>query len=88
VDSQVTIVDRDSLLNWHSSSEKAERGFCSRCGSSLFFRSAKWPGELHIARANFTGPIDREPQAHAYFDTHASWFAVSDGLPRKNDPDA
>jgi len=86
--SQVTIHDQDGLLNWYSSSEGAERGSCSRCGSSLFFRSSKWPGELHIARANFTDPIDREPQGHAYYDTHVEWVTVADDLPRKSDPDA
>ena len=87
-ESRVTIRDQDGFLNWYSSSEEAERGFCSRCGSSLFFRSLKWPAELHIARANFTDAIDREPQAHVYFDTHAKWFAVTDDLPKKPDPDA
>jgi len=86
--SLVAISDQDGLLNWYSSSRDAERGFCARCGSSLFFRSSKWPGELHIARANFTDPIDREPQAHGYYDTHVQWFAVVDSLPRKSDPHA
>jgi hypothetical protein len=86
--SKVTIDDRDGLLNWYASSEGAERGFCSRCGSSLFFRSQTWPGELHMARANFTDPLDREPQVHAYYDTHAEWVTVADELPRKSDPDA
>ena len=87
-ESQVAIHDQDGLLNWYSSSQAAQRGFCSRCGSSLFFRSSKWPGELHIARANFTDPIDREPQVHGYYDTHAEWFTVSDNLPKKSAPDA
>lgn len=87
VASQVTIHDEEGLLKWHSSSQEAERGFCSRCGSSLFFRSPKWPGELHMARANFTDPMDREPQVHGYYDTHVKWFAVTDSLPKKSDPD-
>ncbi len=87
-ESQVTIQDDENVLAWHSFTPEAQRGFCSRCGSSLFFRSEKWPGELHIARANITGPLDREPQAHAFFDTHVPWFEVKDDLPKKPDPDA
>jgi len=88
VGSRVAIHDPDETLKWYSSSVHAERGFCSRCGSSLFFRSPKWPGELHIARANFADTLDRAPQAHAYFDTHVEWFAVADGLPTMAAPAA
>jgi hypothetical protein len=52
----------------------------------MFFRSSKWPGELHIARANFADPVDRAPQAHAYYDTHVEWLTVNDGLPKKPAP--
>ena len=51
-----TIADPENLLRWYRSSPEAERGFCSRCGGSLFFRSEQH-AELHIARANFAGRI-------------------------------
>lgn len=72
----------DSRLMWHQSSDQAERGFCSICGSSLFFRSKRWPGEVHITRANINGDIDREPDGHAFYDRHVSWFKTSDDLPK------
>ncbi len=50
----------------------------------MFFRAERWPGELHIARALFVGPLDREPQAHVYFETHVAWIEVNDGLPKKS----
>jgi hypothetical protein len=87
-EAQVAILDPETLLNWYASSPEAERGFCSRCGSSLFFRSSKWPGELHVARANFWEPVDREPEVHGYYDTHVSWFIVKDDLPKESDPEA
>ena len=87
-ESQVSIHDPEKLIEWYASSDEAARGFCRRCGSSLFFRSAKWDGELHIARANFSDRIDREPQGHAYYDTHVSWVTFQDSLPRKADPQA
>ncbi len=80
---RVTVRDLQGVLRWYSSSMPAQRGFCKRCGSTLFFRSTKWPGELHIARANFNGPVDRRPQVHAYFDTHVDWFEVNDNLPKR-----
>jgi hypothetical protein len=85
-----TIDDPRSRLHWYASSPGAERGFCSRCGSMLFFRSERWAGELHIARAQIVGEVDRAPQAHVYWDMHVDWvkFDAGDGLPRKPDPKA
>ena len=78
------IEDAQGHLRWYRSSPGAERGFCSRCGSMLFFRSERWPGELHIALAHFTTPVDRAPQVHAYWQDHVEWANVdpNDGLRR------
>lgn len=81
--------DDTLLLRWYASSAAAERGFCSRCGSSLAFRSTRWPGELHLAVANLTSVPDRMPQAHVFWDTHVDWVALADdGLPRKSSSDS
>lgn len=85
---RVELHDPDQLLRWHVAQEGGSRGFCSRCGSTMFFKAAAWPGELHIARALFTDPVDREPQSHAYYDTHVSWVTLGDDLPRKPSPQA
>ena len=79
------IDDPAGSLRWYASSSDAERGFCTRCGSSLFFRSQRWPGELHITLANLEGSADQPPMAHVFWDTHVGWAAVdpADGLPRK-----
>ncbi len=75
--------DREGLLRWYHSSPEAERGFCSRCGSTLFFRSSRWAGELHIVLANFDDDVDRAPETHVFYDTHVDWFRVVDDLPKK-----
>lgn len=81
---QVGIDDPQARLQWYESTPGAERGFCRRCGSTLFFRSARWPGELHIVRSNFATPLDREPQLHVFHDTRAPWLPIADdGLPRQ-----
>ena len=49
----------------------------------MFFRSERWPGELHVARALFTDPLDREPQAHVFHETHVPWLTLVDDLPVK-----
>lgn len=83
---------RADAVRWHDpeqqrrlykSSAAAERSFCGRCGSPLSFESTRWPGEVHLLRAAFATPIDREPQGHAFYDSHVDWFTVNDDLPKK-----
>ena len=83
--SQCVLDDPGQRLHWYESTPGAERGFCSRCGTMMFFRSTRWPGELHIALAHFTTPIDRMPQMHVHWADHVPWADVDplDGLPRK-----
>jgi hypothetical protein len=78
-----SVTEGHDHLRWHHSSENAERGFCSECGSTMFFRGAKWPGEIHVARSCFDGDIDLAPQGHGYWETHVPWVTLGDELPRK-----
>ena len=82
---QCKIGDLSQRLQWYESTPGAERGFCSHCGSMMFFRSTRWPSELHIALAHFTTAVDREPQMHVHWADHVPWADVDpgDGLPRK-----
>ena len=72
--------DPDGRLVWHQSSEQSRRGFCSHCGTTLFFASALAPGEIHVARALIQGEIDRDPQANAFYDQKVHWVEISDDL--------
>ena len=77
---QVKITQGEDQLRWFDSSEGAQRGFCRTCGSSLFFRSERWTGELHIALGCMDDPIDRQPQANAFFDKHVDWMPIDQKL--------
>lgn len=85
-ENKVQIDDAQLQLRWYQSSPEAQRAFCACCGSPLFFRSAQWPGEIHVARASIAGELDRLPQMHGYYDTHVAWFEVQDQLPKRSAP--
>jgi hypothetical protein len=78
--------DARHQLRWYASSPGAERAFCATCGSSLLFRSERWPGELHVAVAALDDPPERAPQAHVFWSSHVAWSGAdpADGLPRKD----
>ncbi len=73
---QVTFVQGEHQLSWYESSTDAHRGFCQQCGSSMFFRSERWAGELHIALACINDAIDLQPQANVFFDKHVNWMPI------------
>jgi hypothetical protein len=73
-------------LVWHPSSAAARRAFCARCGTKLFFEGDRWPGERHVALAVMDDPIDRAPEANAYWDRHVPWLEDVGNLPRYGGP--
>ena len=46
----------DSTLTWYSPDPSVEYGFCSTCGSSLFWRAAAQPGHLSICAGSIDPP--------------------------------
>jgi hypothetical protein len=77
---QYKLDEGEEWLTWFDSSTGASRGFCNRCGSSMFFKSERWAGELHVALGCLDDPIDRKPQAHAFHDSHVDWMPLDDAL--------
>lgn len=82
---QQFVLTTDEALRWYRSSVDSERGFCSRCGSTLFFRSERWPGEIHIVRTNMNDDIDAMPSVHVHCESQPHWFTFDDSLPRQSD---
>lgn len=54
--SAVVIDDRESLLRWFHPVAEAGYGFCSRCGSSLFWRATALPDRLVICAGTLDPP--------------------------------
>ncbi len=65
----------------YESSPGNVRGFCGKCGSPIFYRSARFPNETHFYAALLDHPADIEPRAHFHADEMLSWIHLSDGLP-------
>ncbi len=65
----------------YGSSPGATRSYCAACGSSLFFQSEKWPGEIHIAMGCLDTPADREPEGNVFTDNKAHWVPQLDVNP-------
>ncbi len=71
----------DNLAHYLTETE-ATRSFCQTCGSTLFYKSPRWAGEIHIARANLDDDIGPLPGGHVYVDHKAPWWNIDDSLPQ------
>jgi len=76
----VTIIGEDSIT-WYQSSETVRRGFCSTCGSSLFFDPPKrdWIG---IAMGAFDTPTNTKLGVHIFVADKGDYYDIADGLPQ------
>ena len=61
------------LLKVYPSSEQAERGFCSHCGSSLFYRLRGKGSSIEIALGALDGNPDVNIDAHIYCKNRPDW---------------
>ncbi len=71
----------EDKLTWFQSSEKARRGFCSVCGSSLFWDPLHrdWIG---IAMGAFEAPTDTSLAMHIFTADKGDYYEISDGVPQ------
>jgi len=61
----------------YESSPQTYRGFCPRCGTRLYFRSDKWPEEIHVLAATLDYLDAYVPTAQVVLRSRRQWL---DGL--------
>lgn len=68
-------------LTWYEAAEGTEYGFCSRCGSTLFWRTSRSPGLVSIAAGTLTPPTGLETVAAIYTDYASDYHSFDDSIP-------
>ena len=68
------------LLTDYASSDAVTWGFCSRCGSSLLYRSTATPERVYVTVANLES-LDRAVEGHVSYEEKAAWLQFDDSLP-------
>ena len=68
-------------VGWYRSSAKARRGFCARCGSSLFWDpfDRDWTA---IAMGAFDKPTGTRLAKHIFTGDKGDYYDIADGLPQ------
>lgn len=88
-----TEVERDALrisgaqkIKWFQSSKKVRRGFCSQCGSPLFFdpidqTKHNWIG---ISLGAFEAPTDVKINQHIFTAEKGDYYEILDDAPQND----
>jgi hypothetical protein len=79
----VTISGEDKL-SWYRSSDKVRRGFCSVCGSVLFW-DADGRARIAIAMGAFDSPTGTHLEKHIFTAYQGDYYEIADGLPQERD---
>jgi hypothetical protein len=78
----ITLTRQDSLV-WYASSARAERGFCGRCGSNLFWRPTtgdrSWTS---IMAGTLDPPTHVQITQHIFVADKSDYYTIADGVPQ------
>lgn len=76
-------IQGSEFVTWYRSSDKVERGFCSACGSSLFWKpdieGYEW---ISIAASLLDDPIGRTISKHTFVSEKGDYYRIGDGAPQ------
>ena len=70
-------------LKWFKSSKRAKRGFCNKCGASLFFKviGAK---NISIAAGMFSSPIKLKTTMNIFVKGKSDYYKLDSRVPKFN----
>lgn len=76
-------VSGEDQLAWFQSSAKIRRGFCSKCGSWLFWDppARDWTS---IAMGAFDGSTSTHLERHIFVAEQGDYYDIADGLPQND----
>jgi len=70
-------------LQWYHSSKIAKRGFCSRCGASIFYKLLK-SKNISIAAGMFHNPTKLKTQSNIYTKNKSDYYKLDLRIPKFN----
>ena len=76
----------DRGLAWYRSSARAERGFCTICGSSVLWRAEGSP-TISIMAGTLDEGHGLATAAHIFVADKGAYYEIADGLPQREDGD-
>ena len=83
----VTLTEKRSL-KWYDASDIGERGFCTECGSTMFWRAKdSAPGQSAVSAGTLPDDSIAPIFEHIWNDDKPSYYEFADSAPRKTAAD-
>lgn len=74
-------IEGAAAITWYRASLDAERGFCSTCGSHLFWKPLN-EDHIGILAATLDEPSGLRMTKHIFVDDKGDYYEITDGLPQ------
>jgi hypothetical protein len=68
-------------VGWYASSDDVRRGFCPKCGTSLFSERLSI-GAIGLTMGSLDEPDRFRPAQHIWMSSKQAWVVLADGLPQ------
>ena len=72
---------KEKTLKWFKSSKRAKRGFCNKCGASMFFK-VKESKNIHIAAGMFNKPVKLKTELNIFAKGKLEYYKLDNRLPK------
>ncbi len=72
---------KKSTLKWFRSSKRAKRGFCNKCGASIFFKSIG-SKNIHIAAGMFNKPVKLKTIMNIFIKGKLEYYKLDHNIPK------
>ena len=79
-DKDIKFINKKNL-SWFKSSKNAKRGFCKKCGASIFFK-IKDSDNISIAAGMFDKPTKLKTTRNIFVGTKSDFYKITDKLPK------
>ena len=80
LDDDIEFINK-TTLKWYSSSNFAKRGFCSRCGASMFYKIKK-SKNISIAAGTFSNPTKLKTHSNIFTKGKLDYYKLDLRLPK------
>jgi len=74
-------ISGEANITWYRASEVARRGFCTTCGSALFWKHQDDPF-ISVLAGSFDQPTGLKLTSHIFCADKGDFYEITDGLPQ------
>jgi hypothetical protein len=79
--SRLRLLTGEDKISWFQSSERVRRGFCSVCGSTLFWDPIG-KDSIGVAMGAIDTPTQTQLHMHIFVADKGDYYEIADGLPQ------